>query len=89
MVLETISPIANPSTIRSIRLRQGGAMPDHSPIPTDGNTMRKFYSDTGEWSPIRALSMQIWHQKIPIGTTARDLFSPNTETLGSIVDVEM
>jgi hypothetical protein len=48
-----------------------------------------FYSKTGERSPIRALSMQSWHQKITIGaTTATDLFSPNTETLESIVDIK-
>ena len=89
MVPKSILPITNPYTIRSIKLQQGGAMPDHLPITTDGNTMCMFYSKTGERSPIRALSMQSWHQKITIGaTTATDLFSPNTETLESIVDIK-
>jgi hypothetical protein len=90
MVFERVpAAIANPPTTRPIWLRKGSAMSDHSTIPTDGNTMPKFYSDTSEGSPIWSISMQIWHNKKPVGATATDPFSPNTETLGSIMYIKM
>ena len=89
MVLETFLATTRPLASNPIRHRERSAMPDNSTIPADGETISKPDGNAGKRTTVWSHSMQIWHDKVPVGTEATDLLSPYTVTLRSIVDIVM
>ena len=89
MVLETFLATTRPLASNPIRHRERSAMPDNSTIPADGETISKPDGNAGKRTTVWSHSMQIWHDKVPVGTEATDLLSPYNVILRSIVDIVM
>jgi hypothetical protein len=88
MVLETLLATTHPLANNPIRHRERSAMLDYSTIPADAETMSKPDCNAGErTSTVWSRSMQIWHDKVTVGTKATDFLSPCTVTLRSMVDI--